>query len=72
MFVGGTQDNYIRAINVSNGDELWKGRLPAGGQATPLSYAVDGKQFVAIAAGGHGGLGTTTGDYVVAYALDDK
>jgi quinoprotein glucose dehydrogenase len=35
-----------------------------------MSYAVDGKQFVVIAAGGHGGLGTKTGDYVVAYSLD--
>ena len=72
VFVGATADNYLRAIDERNGEVIWKARLPAGGQATPLSYAVDGKQFVAIAAGGHGGLGTTTGDYIVAYALDDK
>jgi len=72
IFVGATADNYLRAIDERNGEVVWQARLPAGGQATPLSYAVEGKQYVAIAAGGHGGLGTTTGDYVVAYSLDDK
>ncbi len=62
MFVGGTQDNYIRAINVTNGDELWKGRLPAGGQATPMTYEANGKQYVVIMAGGHGSFGTKMGD----------
>ena len=71
MFVGGTQDNYIRAINVTNGDELWKGRLPAGGQATPMTYEANGKQYVVIMAGGHGSFGTKMGDALVAYALPD-
>ncbi len=71
MFVGGTQDNYIRAINVTNGDELWKGRLPAGGQATPMTYESNGKQYVVIMAGGHGSFGTKMGDALVAYALPD-
>ncbi|MCH4244491.1 glucose/quinate/shikimate family membrane-bound PQQ-dependent dehydrogenase [Acinetobacter gerneri] len=70
MFVGATQDDYIRAINVTNGDELWKGRLPAGGQATPMTYAINGKQYVVIMAGGHGSFGTKMGDSLVAYALD--
>jgi quinoprotein glucose dehydrogenase len=70
VFMGATADNYLRAYDERNGDMLWQSRLPAGGQATPMSYAVDGKQYVVIAAGGHGGLGTKTGDYVVAYALD--
>jgi quinoprotein glucose dehydrogenase len=34
-----------------------------------MSYSVGGKQYVLIAAGGHGGLGTKTGDYLIAYAL---
>ena len=64
-------DNYLRAFDVETGKELWKGRLPAGGQATPMTYRLreDGKQYVVIAAGGHGRLGTTLGDYVVAFAL---
>ena len=71
MFIGATQDNYIRAINVTNGDELWKGRLPAGGQATPMTYEANGKQYVVIMAGGHGSFGTKMGDSLVAYALPD-
>jgi quinoprotein glucose dehydrogenase len=69
-FLSGTLDNYLRAYDVNNGDEIWKARLPAGGQATPMSYAVaDGRQFVLVVAGGHGSLGTRAGDYVRAYAL---
>ena len=68
-FVGGTADQYLRAVDVRTGRTLWKARLPAGGQANPMSYAVGGKQYVVIAAGGHSGLGTRSGDYVLAYAL---
>ncbi len=72
MFVAATQDNYIRAFNVSNGDKLWEARLPAGGQATPMTYEINGKQYVVIMAGGHGSFGTKMGDYLVAYALPEK
>lgn len=71
MFVAATQDNYIRAFNVTNGQQLWQARLPAGGQATPMTYAVNGKQYLVIMAGGHGSFGTKMGDYLVAYALPD-
>jgi quinoprotein glucose dehydrogenase len=70
VFIGATADDYLRAFDITNGRELWRARLPAGGQATPMSYrAADGRQYVVIAAGGHGGLGTRSGDYVVSYAL---
>ncbi|HAV35596.1 MAG TPA: membrane-bound PQQ-dependent dehydrogenase, glucose/quinate/shikimate family [Massilia sp.] len=68
-FIGATADNYLRAFDVKDGAQLWEARLPAGGQATPMSYSVDGKQYVVIAAGGHGSFGTKLGDYVIAYAL---
>jgi len=68
-FISATADYYLRAFDVNNGRLLWQARLPAGGQATPMSYAVDGKQYVVIAAGGHGSFGTRMGDYVIAYAL---
>lgn len=68
-FIGATADNYLRAYNVNNGEHLWEARLPAGGQATPMTYSVDGKQYVVIAAGGHGSFGTKLGDYIMAYAL---
>ena len=68
-FIGATADNYIRGFDVNNGKELWRARLPAGGQATPMTYSVNGRQYVVIAAGGHGSFGTKLGDYVIAYAL---
>ncbi|WP_256742316.1 outer membrane protein assembly factor BamB family protein, partial [Cronobacter sakazakii] len=71
LFIGATADNYLRAYNVTNGEKLWEARLPAGGQATPMTYEVNGKQYVVISAGGHGSFGTKMGDYIVAYALPD-
>ena len=67
-------DQYLSAFEIETGKELWKGALPAlpaGGQVTtPMTYrGKDGKQYVVIAAGGHGRLGTPLGDYVIAYAL---
>ena len=44
---------------------------PAGGQATPMTYTEDGKQYVVMVAGGHGSVGTKPGDYVIAYTLPD-
>lgn len=69
VFIGAAMDDYLRAFDVETGRELWRGALPAGGQATPMTYAIDGRQYVVIAAGGHGSLGTTFGDYLVAFAL---
>lgn len=69
-FLSGTIDYYVRGYDLSTGEELWKARLPAGGQATPMTYeAADGRQFVVVVAGGHGSLGTKAGDDVIAYAL---
>jgi quinoprotein glucose dehydrogenase len=72
VFIGATHDNYLRAFDADSGEELWKGRLPAGGQATPMSYEFGGRQYVVIAAGGHPDLETTTGDYIVAFALPEE
>jgi quinoprotein glucose dehydrogenase len=71
IFIGATMDNYIRAFNIDTGAELWKRRLPAGGQATPMTYRIaeDQPQMVVIAAGGHGRMGSKLGDYVVAFKL---
>ncbi len=70
VFIAGTLDGYLRAFLTDNGEMVWAAALPAGGQATPMTYQVEGKQYVVIAAGGHGKLGTKLGDYVVAFALD--
>ncbi|QCB45391.1 membrane-bound PQQ-dependent dehydrogenase, glucose/quinate/shikimate family [Hydrogenophaga sp. PAMC20947] len=69
VFYSGTLDNYLRAYDVTTGRKLWQSRLPAGGQATPMTYRIGGKQMVVVAAGGHGSFGTTTGDSVLAYEL---
>ncbi|MGH8264448.1 MAG: pyrroloquinoline quinone-dependent dehydrogenase [Steroidobacteraceae bacterium] len=69
VFVGAAADDYLRAFNVSTGEEIWKGDLPGGGQATPMTYELDGRQYVVIAAGGYAGLGTTKSDSLVAFAL---
>jgi quinoprotein glucose dehydrogenase/quinate dehydrogenase (quinone) len=73
IFIGGAVDDYLRAFDVASGRELWKGRLPAGGQASAMTYVSErtGRQYVVIAAGGHPYLRTTPGDYIVAYALPD-
>ncbi|TCA63965.1 glucose/quinate/shikimate family membrane-bound PQQ-dependent dehydrogenase [Rhizobium leguminosarum bv. viciae] len=69
-FLGAAVDDYLRAYDVTNGRELWQARLPAGGQATPMTYtADDNKQYVVMVAGGHGSVGTKPGDYVIAYTL---
>lgn len=71
VFHGATADNFIRAYDINTGDVLWEKELPAGGQATPSTYlGSDGKQYVVISAGGHGSLGTTLGDSVIAFRLD--
>jgi quinoprotein glucose dehydrogenase len=71
VFIGAAMDDYLRAFDVDTGEELWKGRLPAGGQATPMTYQLrpDGKQYVVIAAGGHARMTTTLGDHIVAFTL---
>ncbi|MBP2155262.1 MULTISPECIES: membrane-bound PQQ-dependent dehydrogenase, glucose/quinate/shikimate family [Erwinia] len=70
VFHGATADNFFRAYDVNTGELLWQTELPAGGQATPATYmGSDNQQYVVIAAGGHGSLGTKAGDSVVAYRL---
>ena len=71
VFVGAAMDGYLRAFDIETGAELWKHKLPAGGQATPMTYRAGAsqRQYLVISAGGHGPLGTARGDYVMAFAL---
>ena len=71
VFMAGTTDDMFRAFDSETGRTLWETALPAGGNATPAVIEAGGRQIVVIAAGGHGGLGTTRGDYLLAFALDD-
>lgn len=71
IFIGAAMDDYLRVFNAETGDELWSGRLPGGGQATPMTYEWEGRQYVVIAAGGHSTSTTTLGDELVAFALPE-
>lgn len=70
VFMAASVDNYLRAYDIKTGEQIWQTRLPAGGQATPMTYMnSQGEQMVVQVAGGHGSVGTTIGDYVLAYKL---
>src|SRR5262249_15461569 len=70
VFIAASMDTYLRAFDIETGKEIWKAGLPASAQATPMTYqGKGGKQYVVIAAGGHGKLGTKRGDSVVAFTL---
>jgi quinoprotein glucose dehydrogenase len=69
IFIGAALDNYLRAFDAKTGAELWTGRLPSAGIATPTSYLWQGRQYVVIGAGGHGEAGAPAGDTLIAFAL---
>ena len=70
-FIAAAQDAMLRAYQTETGRLLWRGRLPAGGQASPITYMHEGRQYVVIVATGHQRLETTVGDYIVAFALEE-
>lgn len=71
-FLSAATENNFRAYDLKTGDVLWNVRIPAGGQATPMTYLNSkGEQMVVLVAGGHGSVGTKIGDYVLAYKLAD-
>jgi len=69
IFVAASMDAHLRAFDSHTGQVLWEYALPASAQATPMTYELDGHQYVVIAAGGHGKLHTKQGDYVMAFRL---
>lgn len=69
VFIAGTFDQHLRALDLETGRELWSAALPAGGHALPMTYVAGGRQYVVIVAGGHDRLHTTFGDYVLAFTL---
>jgi len=73
VFIGASLDNYLRAFDAADGRELWRARLPAGGQASPMTFLGErsGRQYVVIAAGGHAYMRTDLGDSLRAYRLGD-
>ncbi|HSN18767.1 MAG TPA: pyrroloquinoline quinone-dependent dehydrogenase [Gammaproteobacteria bacterium] len=68
VFIAASLDDRLRAFDTDTGKLLWETKLPAGGQATPMTYSIGGRQYLVIAAGGYKDA-STRGDYVIAYAL---
>ncbi|WP_020596046.1 pyrroloquinoline quinone-dependent dehydrogenase [Spirosoma panaciterrae] len=69
VFVAASFDGHLRAFKTEDGSLQWEAPLPASAQATPMTYQVNGQQYIVIAAGGHGKLGTKLGDFVMAFKL---
>jgi len=67
VFIAATRDEKIRAFNKKTGEVVWVYSLPAAGFATPITYELNGKQFIVIAAGG--GRGLKSGASYIAFAL---
>jgi len=73
VFIGASADDKFRAFDIATGEKLWEVSTPAPAMATPMTYEVDGRQFVVVAAGGHIFKGfNNISDYVVAYALPNS
>lgn len=68
IFIAASRDEKFRVLDKDTGKILWEHPLPAGGYASPSTYAVNGKQYVVIACGG-GKLKTKSGDKYVTFAL---
>ena len=72
VFIGATMDERFRAFDSRNGRILWEYQMDAGGYATPATYAVRGRQFVVIAAGGGGKPQTKAGNAYYCFALPER
>jgi quinoprotein glucose dehydrogenase len=70
IFIGATADEKIRAFDKDTGEVLWEADLPFGGNATPSTYMVDGRQYVVISAGG-GKSNRPAGGSIIAFALPE-
>jgi len=68
-FIGAALDRFLRGFDTQTGELVWEVRLPAGAQANPMSYEIDGRQYIVAAVGGHDRMETRLGDSVIAWAL---
>lgn len=72
LMIGATKDEKFRIFDKTTGKQLWEYKLPAGGYATPATYMIEGRQYIVIAAGGGGKVGSPSGDAYVAFCLKQK
>jgi len=70
VFIGATMDERFRAFDIETGEELWETHTPTSNMATPMTYSINGRQYVVVASGGHmWQYGFKIGDWLLAYAL---
>ena len=73
IFIGATADARIRAYDIDTGKQVWEFKAPTAAQATPMTYMLNGRQYVVFAAGGHSWFYPAgIDDYVLAFALPKK
>jgi len=72
VFIAAATDDLIRAIDIETGETVWSEALPAGGQAGPMVYEQDGRQYLVLMTGGHHFMETPKGDQVIAWALPSR
>jgi alcohol dehydrogenase (cytochrome c) len=66
----GEGDGWFRAYDAENGDVLWSFFAGAGVNAPPASYAVDGKQYIVVGAGGNTQIDFKRGNNIIAFTAD--
>ena len=72
VFMGASYDERFRAYDVETGEILWEEQMPFSANATPMTYEVDGKQFVVVSSGGHAWSPLKKGDFIMAFALPEE
>lgn len=72
IVIGAAAEQVLRIFDIRSGAELWQYDMPAAPLATPMSYMIDGEQYIAIVAGGHDGFGLPRGDYLVSFKLQSE
>jgi quinoprotein glucose dehydrogenase len=69
IVIGAGAEHRLRIFDTLSGKLLWSYDLPAAAMATPMSYEIDGEQYIAVVAGGHDGLDLQRGDYLLSFKL---
>lgn len=70
VITAGAEDLWLRIFDAVTGEELQKVPLPVPAVATPMTYTLDGRQYIVVAAGGHGDGSVPLGDSLMAFAID--
>ncbi|MQB07314.1 hypothetical protein DXT91_24900 [Agrobacterium tumefaciens] len=70
VFIGASPDNFVHIYDLRSGKLLWRYELPGGG-GTPITYTVDGRQYIALSAGGQGAIGSRFSTKMVAFTLSE-